>query len=145
MRRLVDTTFTVRVPLAIAWDHLSQVEKWPSWAKHIKHAATQPPGPLGPTTRGVFKLSNGVQTAFEMSEFHPERSWKWVGKLAGASIYYDHIFESLGPNETRIRFTVDSQGGWMWLLGGVFGWIYRRNLERAIPLLIAEINRRAAS
>jgi hypothetical protein len=127
--------FTVRASLAAAWEHLGHVERWPSWAKHIRHAAVEPPGPLGPASRGTFKLSNGVRTTL----FHPQHSWKWIGSFLGATIHYDHVFEQVAPGETRIRFTVDSTGGLTPLVGGIFGWIYRRNLERAIPRLIAEI------
>ena len=143
MKRVVDRAFTVRAPIAAAWDHLGRVEQWPSWAKHIRHAAVEPPGSLGPASRGTFKLSNGVSTTFQMVEFRPQQSWKWIGSLLGATIHYDHVFEPVAPGETRIRFTVDSTGGLTPLLGGIFGWIYRRNLERAIPLLTAEIEGRA--
>jgi|SRR5688572_4989003 len=139
MKRVVDRTFTVRAPLEAAWEHLGRVEEWPSWAGHIRHATIEPRGPLGAGSRGTFILSNGVRTTFTMVEFHPHRSWTWTGSFLGASIHYDHIFEAVAPSETRIRFTVDSAGGMTPLLGGIFGWIYRRNLERAIPRLVAEI------
>jgi hypothetical protein len=139
MKRVVDRTFTVRAPLAAAWEHLRRVERWPSWAKHIRHAAVEPPGLLGPASRGTFKLSNGMRTTFQMVEFHPQESWKWIGTFLGAAIHYDHVFEPVAPGETRIRFTVDSTGGLTPLVGGIFGWIYRRNLDRAIPRLTAEI------
>jgi hypothetical protein len=139
MKRVVDRTFTVRAPLEAAWEHLGRVEEWPRWATHIRQATVEPRGALGPATRGTFKLSNGVRTTFRMVEFHPHRSWKWNGSFLGATIIYDHVFEPVAPGETRIRFTVDSTGGLTPLLGGIFGWIYRRNLERAIPRLVAEI------
>jgi hypothetical protein len=139
MKRIVDREFTVRAPLASAWEHLSRVEEWPSWARHIRHAAVEPSGPLGPASRGTFKLSNGLRTTFQMVEFHRSRSWKWVGTFLGATIHYDHVFEPVVPGATRIRFTVDSTGGLTSLLGGIFGVVYRRHLERAIPRLTAEI------
>jgi hypothetical protein len=141
MKRVVDRTFTVRAPLAAAWEHLGRVERWPSWAEHIRHATVEPPGRLGPASRGTFKLSNGVRTTFQMVEFHPQQSWKWIGTFLGATIHYDHVFEAVAPCETRIRFTVDSMGGLTPLLGGIFGWIYRRNLDRAVPRLVDEIER----
>ncbi len=38
-----------------------------------------------------------------------------------------------------VRFTVDVSGGFGVLIRGIFGSIYRRNLGRAVPLLIGEI------
>jgi hypothetical protein len=80
-----------------------------------------------------------MRTTFRMTEFRPQESWKWIGTFLGATIHYDHVFEPVASGETRIRFTVDSAGGLTPLLAGLFGWIYRRNLERAIPRLTAEI------
>jgi hypothetical protein len=144
MKRVVDRTFTVRAPLHDAWEHLRRVEEWPSWARHIRHATVEPPGLLGPESRGVFKLANGGRAAFRMVEYLPERSWKWIGSFLGATIHFDHVFEAVTPRETRIRFTVDSEGGLTFLVGGIFGWFYRRDIERAVPRFAAEVEGRAA-
>jgi len=39
----------------------------------------------------------------------------------------------------RRRSEVDAGGGPAVFIRGIFGWIYRKNLERAVPLLIQEI------
>lgn len=139
MRRVVDKSFVVRAPLEVAWSHLAEVEKWPSWAKHVRSVVKSPPGPLSENSRGTLKLSNGVKTTFEMIEFEPPRHWKWVGPFLGARVFYDHIFSTDKPGQTTIRFTVDIAGWPAPLVGGLFGRVYRKNLERAIPLLIQEI------
>jgi hypothetical protein len=41
MIELVRRDFVVDVPLQVAWNRLSLVEDWPSWAKHIKAVAPQ--------------------------------------------------------------------------------------------------------
>jgi uncharacterized membrane protein len=139
MKRIVDKTFSVRAPLALAWDHLAEVEKWPSWAKHIRSVVKSPPGPLCSESQGTFRLSNGVKTSFRMTEFEPLKHWKWVGKFLGAAILYDHIFTKSASAQTTIRFVVDADGWSVPLIAGIFGRIYRRNLDRAVPLLIREI------
>lgn len=139
MKRIVDKVFTVRAPLALAWDHFAEVENWPSWARHIRSVVKSPPGPLCAESQGALRLSNGVKTAFRMAEFEPLRHWKWVGRFLGAEISYDHIFTESGPEQTTMRFVVDAEGWSVPLVGGVFGRIYRRNLDRAVPLLIREI------
>lgn len=78
-----------------------------------------------------------------MVEFEPLKHWKWVGKFLGAEIRYDHIFTESGPAQTTMRFGVDAEGWSVPLVAGIFGRIYRRNLDRAVPLLIQEIEARA--
>jgi len=139
LKRVVDKTFTVRAPIEVAWNHIAEVEKWPSWAKHIRAVTKSPAGPLSASSNGTLKLSNGAKSTFRMTEFDPPRHWKWVGPFLGLQIYYDHVFAQDEPGKTKIRFTVDSTGGPTVLFRPIFAMIYRRNLEQAIPLLIQEI------
>jgi uncharacterized membrane protein len=139
LKRVVDKDFVVRAPSEVAWNHLAKVEQWPSWAKHIRSVVTSPPGPLSSNSRATLRLSNAVKTTFQMIEFDPPRHWKWVGSFLGSQILYDHIFSQTDPGQTTVRFTVDVGGGPGALLRGIFGRIYRKNLERAVPLLVQEI------
>ncbi len=38
---LLRREFTVELPVKDAWQHLSRVEEWPSWASHIKQVKVQ--------------------------------------------------------------------------------------------------------
>ena len=145
MKRLIDESFEVAVPLSLAWNHLAKVENWPTWAKHIKSVVRTPPGPLSIDTRATIRLTNGMTSTFKMIEFAPPRHWKWHGSLLGAHIYYDHVLSDVAPGETRVRFTVDASGWQVAILGGIFANIYRRKLRSAIPRLVAEIEARAKS
>ncbi len=139
MKRLIDESFELAVPLNTAWDHLAQIEKWPSWAKHIGSVVRSPPGPLSAGSEGKINLSNGIATTFKMTQFEPMRHWKWRGSLLGAQLDYDHVFTAIAPKRTRVQFTVDGSGWQVAIVGAMFAAIYRRNLRRAIPRLIAEI------
>jgi hypothetical protein len=86
-----------------------------------------------------------MTSTFKMTEFAPPSHWKWSGSLLGAQILYDHVFCEAAPGRTRVRFTVDGSGWQVAILGTVFAGIYRHNLRRAIPLLIAEIEAHARS
>jgi len=145
MVTLLQREFTVNVPLQRAWDHLARIEQWPSWAPHIKKIELQPPGELGPASTGVIHLANGMKPAFRMTEFNPSRSWKWVGPFLWATVHYDHQFEALDGAHTRLIWVVEAQGFGAGILGRLFAMIYRRHLEKAIPLLIHEMNTNAAS
>jgi hypothetical protein len=144
MVTLIQREFTVGVPPPRAWDHLARVERWPSWARHIKQIELRPPGEFGSTSTGVIHLTNGIKPAFRMTEFNPPRNWKWVGGFLWLTVVYDHQFEPLDAGRTKLVFVVAAQGFGAGTLGRLFARIYRRDLERAIPLLIAEMEAQAS-
>ena len=145
MVTLIRREFTVGVPLQKAWEHLARVEQWPSWAAHIKRIDLEPPGQLGPQSTGVIHLANGMKPAFRMTEFNPPRNWKWVGPFLWLTVIYDHQFEELDAEHTRLTWIVQATGLGASVLGRLFARIYRGNLETAIPLLVAEMNASSAS
>jgi hypothetical protein len=131
--------FDVDVPLERAWGHLARVENWPSWAKHIKRVALEPPGQLTQTSAGAFRLAGGVRSTFRMEVYDPPRRWQWVGRFLTVRVHYDHGFEPVNDERTRLIWTVAAEGPGSASLGRVFGAIYARNLDKAIPNLQAEI------
>jgi Polyketide cyclase / dehydrase and lipid transport len=141
MITLLRREFTVNVSQEEAWRHLARVDQWPSWAKHIKQVEVRPAGGLGPASTGVFRLSNGVKSAFTMAEFYPPRNWKWVGRFLWLTIYYDHLFEEADSQTTRLTWVLDGEGFGVSTLGKLFAKIYNRNLDKAIPALVEEMNR----
>ena len=137
--RLIDRQFVVEVPLETAWQYLARVDQWPTWARHIKRMELHPTGELGPQSSGVIHLSNGMKSTFRITEYNPGHNWKWVGPFLWLTIEYDHVFESMNSNQTRLRFVVDAQGFAVGVFGRLFAKIYRRNLEKAIPRFISEV------
>ena len=107
MVTLLRREFTVDMPLKNAWQHLARVERWPSWAKHIKQIDVQPPGELGPKSAGLIRLSNGVKSTFTMIEFNPGRNWKWVGGFLWLTVHYDHRFEQVNSQQTKLVWIID--------------------------------------
>ena len=93
---------------------------------------------------GVIHLTNGMKPVFRMTEFNPPGNWKWVGGFLWLTVIHDHRFERLDAEHSQIIFIIEAQGFGASILGRLFAWIYRRNLERAIPWLIAEIEGEAS-
>jgi Polyketide cyclase / dehydrase and lipid transport len=131
--------FTVDVPLPVAWQHLANVEHWPSWAKHIKRVTLIPPGELTATSSGTFYLSNGIQSTFRMAEYNPPHNWQWIGPFLWLSVSYDHQFEALDSHHTKLTWRVGAEGLGEFVFGRLFAAIYNLNLSKAIPHLIAEM------
>ena len=139
--RLLERRFTVKAGLERAWAHLERVEQWPSWARHIRRIDLRPQGPLGLESKGTIRLTNGVRSTFRMAELNPGKNWKWVGPFLWITIHYDHRFKRLGPEESEIVFVLDGEGFGVGVFGRLFAAIYARNLDRAIPNLIEELER----
>ena len=77
-----------------------------------------------------------MKSTFQMTEFNPKHNWKWFGPFLWLTVHYDHRFESVTGNQTRVRFVLDASGFGVGFFGPLFARIYSRNLERSIPLLI---------
>jgi hypothetical protein len=142
MNGLIQRDFVVDVPLDRAWEHLARVQAWPSWARHIRSVTVEPPGELSASTVGVLHLTNGLKARFAMTEFVPRRHWKWVGNFLWLTIHYDHRFEPIGEDRTKMQFIIEANdlGLGRFILGKLYAAIYSRLLDRAIPNLVAEIN-----
>ena len=140
MKNLVHREFIVDVATETAWNHLAQVEKWPSWAKHFKHVELTPKGQLTPESKGTFHLKNGIKSEFRMIEINHPRNWKWVGPFLWLTVHYDHLFEEVDSQRTKLTWVVDAEGFGVSVFGRLFATIYNGNLNQAIPRLIDEIN-----
>jgi hypothetical protein len=140
MAVLIRREFTVNVPPAAAWRHLAQVERWPTWAKHIKRISVEPAGELTGESVGAIHLTNGAKSTFRMTEFNPFRNWKWTGPFLWLTVHYDHIFEPRDNGGTKLIWIVEAEGFGVSIFGKIFAAAYRRNLDAAILRLITEIN-----
>jgi uncharacterized membrane protein len=139
MIELVRRDFVVDVPLEDAWDRLSLVEDWPSWAKHIKAVRLTPAGRLTEKSEGAFRLAGGARSTFRMEVYDAPKRWQWVGRFLTVQVHYDHRFEPADGEHTRLTWTVEAEGPGATTLGRLFGAIYNRNLDKAIPNLQAEM------
>jgi hypothetical protein len=142
MVRLLERRFTVNVPLEEAWAHLEKVEQWPSWARHIRRIDLRPRGSLGPASQGTIQLTSGIRSTFRMEELNTGGNWKWAGPFLWMTVHYDHQFRRAGSDQSEIGFVLDGEGFGAGTFGRLFAGIYARNLDRAIPNLVRELERR---
>jgi hypothetical protein len=61
------------------------------------------------------------------------------------TVYYDHLFDELNPTQTRLTWVIEAKGLWASVLGRLFANIYSKSLDRAIPLLVEEMNASSVS
>ena len=76
-----------------------------------------------------------------MEELNAGANWKWAGPFLWIIVHYDHQFTHAGRGETEIGFVLDGEGFGVGVFGRLFAAVYARNLDRAIPNLIHEIER----
>lgn len=141
MIEILRRSFTVELTPDAAWNHLARVQQWPSWAKHIRRVELEPPGELTEHSRGAIHLTNGLKPVFEVTEFAPPHHWAWIGRFLWLAVRYDHLFEEVTPQRTSLTFVVEADGMGATVIGRLFAKIYAKNLDKAIPNLVQQMNR----
>lgn len=139
MREVVREQVTVDVPPSAAWDHLSRLEEWPSWAGHIRRMEPDPVGELTGSTEVMLSMRAGPRTRMVVTDYDPPRSWVWEGTSYGVTTRFEHRFEELDAGETRIWFLASTSGRLAGVVGWMFGKLMHRNLARVLPRLKAEM------
>lgn len=100
--RHVGTSVVVEAPVSAVWDLLTDFECWPVWGVTIRRVETDAER-VAPGVTGRVQTIVGAWLPFEISEAVAEDSWFWT--VAGISATR-HYVSALGPDRTRIRFTV---------------------------------------
>ena len=139
--RLLQRRFTVKAPVEKAWAHLARISEWPGWARHIRRIDLTPAGALTLQSEGVIRLTNGVHSTFGMKELNPGVNWRWAGRFLWLTVDYDHRFYPLTAEQSEIEFVLDGEGLGVGVFGPLFAAIYAVNLDRAIPRLVAEVEK----
>jgi hypothetical protein len=139
VREVLREQVTVDRPEQAAWDHLAALERWPSWAGHIRSMDPSPPGALTASTSVKLHMRNGVKATMTVTEYDPPRRWVWEGSSLGTVTRFEHRFEPVGDGRTRIWFLAWMGGPFARPGGWWFGRAMKRYLTRAFPKLKAEI------
>ena len=139
MKERLRRSVVVDAPLEVAWNYLAVPGQWPqTWAGHLRQVKCDPPGSVTATTHAVLQTQEGFTSRLAMVEFNVGRNWKWAGKgRIGPAIAFDHQFEAVDENRTRIDFVLET-GGFLESLFGRLNALYLgRKLDRNLPRLAA--------
>ena len=132
MRELIRRQFELNQPPAQAWERITDLADWPSWARHIRTIETEGPPEVGRSAR--LRLKNGTSALVTTTRVEPGRSFYWEGTFLWLNLGYDHIVEPSEASST-ITFVVEGGGPGIGSLGRVFAAVYRRQLDKAIARL----------
>jgi hypothetical protein len=133
----VRRSFTVAAAPPDVWAELVAVTDWPRWAAHIRSVTVTPPGPLGPASRGAFRLAGGLRAKFAMTAFDEPHGWSWQGRFLWFAVDYDHRIAGGTGGPTEVTFVITAHGRLAATLGAAFARRYARSLDRGIPRLAA--------
>ena len=92
-----------------------------------------------------FLWRNGIKPKFQVIEFNPYRSWKWVVGFLWLRVHYDHHFEVLTSGYTKLIWVVAGVGFGVSLIGRLLANLCKHDLDKAIPALVREMNEHQAS
>lgn len=63
----------------------------------------------------------------------------WTGRFLWLRVDYDHVIDPAGLQASKVTFRVDVGGLGTAVFGRLFARVYRRNLDKAIPHVVAEL------
>ncbi|MGD8542214.1 MAG: SRPBCC family protein [Desulfobacteraceae bacterium] len=113
------------VPLDRIWRLITDTHTWPHWGPSVR-AVDCTERFLRAGSSGRIRTPMGIWVPFVVESFEPEHFWDW--RVAGVPAT-GHRVESVGPNRSRLTFTVP-----VWALG--YGLVCRLALMRIDRLLI---------
>ncbi|MBA3688531.1 MAG: SRPBCC family protein [Chloroflexi bacterium] len=126
----------------VVWDLLVDVEHWPeTFTPHLKAAHLDGRLEIG-TVGWVETRFPPLRSSFVVTSVEDGKRWAWRGKLLWLTIDFDHRCEPAGSN-CIITLDVNLDR----LLGGpcrvLARPVYRRQMERALDLLVQTAEARA--
>jgi hypothetical protein len=133
-------SFIVNAPRADAWEHVTRLADWPSWAGQVRSVDLDPDGELAPGTRCVVHYKSGLRSTFEIVEVEPGRAFVWVGKLLWLRTLGRHRFEDGGDGATELVFETEMEGFGAPVIGRLVATLCGLNVQRSLPKLVTEIN-----
>ena len=139
IKEVVREKVDVDRPSSAAWKHLARLEDWPSWADHIRRMEPTPPGDLTASTQVLLHMSAGPRNNMIVTEYDPPNRWVWEGRSFGVTTLFEHKFEEIDQNRTRIWFLASMSGPLALLVGPIFGRMMHRYLSRALPKLKSQM------
>ena len=122
------------------WDVVADFERWPNWNPDVKSVSVS--GPFAEGTKFKWK-SGGATITSTLQHVDRPALLGWTGKAIGIHAVHVWHFERR-DGKTRIR-TEESWDGWLVrLLRGRMQKMLQAGLDRGMPHLKAEAERRSA-
>ena len=138
---LIKREFVLRLSLNDAWELLSKIEKWRTWAPHVKSVEMDPVGDIKVNSTCTIMFNSGLKMSYKITEVNAQKNWKWEASILWYDIFCDHKFMYMDKEHTKISWLVDCEGFGSAIFGFLFSYFHSRKLNVAIPNLIAEVNR----
>ncbi len=129
--RLVDRIVEVNASLTDTWQTLIDAESWPTWMP-VRSVETTPKGKVDRNTSATIRWNSGRPMQVVVTEFRPGRSFRWSGRLLGATVSYDHVVTA-SQNGAEVLFILEVVGPTARVVAGPLRRAYERALDEAVP------------
>ena len=131
--RLVDRLARFDAGLTDVWQTLIDADGWPRWMP-VREVDVSPEGKIDRNTSAVIRWNSGRPMSVTVDEFRAGRSFRWSGRLFGATVSYDHVATASGTG-SEVLFILEVTGPTARLVAGPLRRAYDRALDEAIPAL----------
>lgn len=131
--RLVERIVGLDASLTDTWQALIKADEWSRWMP-VRSVETSPPGKIDRNTSAVIRWNSGRPMSVVVTEFRPGRSFRWTGRVFGASVSYDHVATSAGTG-SEVLFILEVNGPTAPIVARFLKPAYERALDEAVPAL----------
>jgi carbon monoxide dehydrogenase subunit G len=142
-----ETTVEIAAPAAVIWGIMVDVEKWPEWTPSITSVQSVGSGDFGMGSEAkvaVRSMGISVSSVWKVTQFEDGRSFTWESSARGVRSVAAHVIDA-GAESCRVTLWVELSGMMVTLLGPMFSYVSRRNVDREAAGLKARAEAAAAA
>jgi uncharacterized membrane protein len=111
------------------FDVYTDVERWPDWTSSVTRVERLDEGPLRLGSRARIRQPKLPVAVWEVTAIEPGRSFVWVARGPGLLTTGSHVVTSLAGNAVRVTASLDQDGIFGPLVGGLSRSLTQRYLE----------------
>lgn len=136
-----DNQVTIDADADRVWSVYTDVTRWPEWTASVSSVERVHGDAVEVGARVRIRQPRLPVAVWEVTEVTPGRSWTWVARAPGVRTTASHTVEPLGPTRTRVRQTIDQDGG----LGGLVGRLWARLTREYLAMEATGLKQRSES
>jgi carbon monoxide dehydrogenase subunit G len=123
-----EQTIEIAAPPERVWQVLTDVERWPEWARSTRSLTFERGDRIAVGARAKIGLAGSMAaTAWEVTALDEGRSFVWESRQPGLRNVAGHYVEPSGAG-TRVKLTIDISGPLGALMRPYLAYVTRRNV-----------------
>jgi hypothetical protein len=131
-------TIDVLASAARVWEVMFDIDRWHEWTPSISRIKRADHRPLAVGSRVVIRQPKFPPAQWIVTDLKPGVSFTWVSIAPGLRIFGHHSVE-ITATGSRVTLRIEIHG----ILGGLWGWMTRKIIERYIGFEAAGLKARS--